>query len=342
MAHSRLDTLLLPTLALLFGLFAVLASADNDTYEERCPYDNDVQEIVYSPFKPYFRAFPGEDVQICWLWASCTLTLADPSRQQQFGATALVMGLIAPIFKDIAWPGRRIVLMSERLPFFAEVAVRALGLDPRLPDPQDESGMELEKVRAWWDSSSLALHGRKRPMLWAVAMCLPLLLAGGGLAVVETYSKRASLGCVYPIFILTWFILALLPAGVHAICSKIRMRSHRRKLRRMSDRFKEGRLSPREISAVQGGDEIWLVQLFWAVYYIAGTLVYTSIMAVTVVELAAWVGLSAAFTASCKMLAFFICLLLEKRSQNGSLKQPLAQQPLFHAPNKASAAQDTQ
>ena len=101
-------------------------------------------------------------------------------------------------------------------------------------------------------------------------------------------------------------------------------------------------MSPEETSAVQGGDEIWLVQLIWAVYYIAGTLVYTSVMAVTVVELAVWVALSAAFTASCKLLAFFLCLLIERRAEDRSLKEPVAQQLLVQAPNKASAAQDTQ
>lgn len=334
MAYSKLNALFIPMLTLVVGLFAALASAQSDDYEERCPYDNDVQEIVYSPFKPYFHAFPASDVQKCWLWASCTLTLADPSRQQQFGATALVMGLIAPTFKDIAWPGRRKIQMSKQLPFFYEVAVRALGLEPQLDG--------AEKARREWKGSSLAKLGRPMPMAWAAAMCLPLLITGGGLALTEIYSKRASLGCVYPVFVLTWFILALLPAGVHTICSRIRTRNEGRNAQHKSASFHEEDPSPKGDSAVQGGDEIWLVQLMWAIYYIAGTLVYTSIMAVTVLELAVWVALSAAFSASCKMLAFFLCLRNEKRTQDKSPREPVSEPMLSQPLNKAPAAQATQ
>jgi hypothetical protein len=38
-------------------------------------------------------------------------------------------------------------------------------------------------------------------------------------------------------------------------------------------------------SAIQGANEAWPVQMTWSIYYIAGTLVFMSIMAVTVPEL---------------------------------------------------------
>ena len=49
--------------------------------------------------------------------------------------------------------------------------------------------------------------------------------------------------------------------------------------------------------------------------YIAGTLVYSSIMAVTVIELFAWVAVSCATTAVSKLLAFLLCMALEKRRE---------------------------
>ncbi|KAH7070301.1 hypothetical protein FB567DRAFT_554802 [Paraphoma chrysanthemicola] len=64
-------------------------------------------------------------------------------------------------------------------------------------------------------------------------------------------------------------------------------------------------------SAVQGANEAWPVQMAWGVYYIAGTLVFTSIMAVTVPELVIWVVLGLATAACSKILAFFLCLLFE-------------------------------
>ena len=73
---------------------------------------------------------------------------------------------------------------------------------------------------------------------------------------------------------------------------------------------------PKIISAVQGADEDWPVQLSWGIYYIAGTLIFTSIMGVTVIELVCWVGLSCAVTGSSKLLAFFLCLVFEKTGEN--------------------------
>ena len=57
-----------------------------------------------------------------------------------------------------------------------------------------------------------------------------------------------------------------------------------------------------------------LIQFMWAVYLIIGTLIYTSIMAVTVLELFAWVMLSAAVAVFSKCLGFLLCALVEKQS----------------------------
>jgi hypothetical protein len=65
--------------------------------------------------------------------------------------------------------------------------------------------------------------------------------------------------------------------------------------------------NPNHMSLIQGGDQQWWVQFLWAVYYAAGTLVYSSIMAVTVVVLVVWVLASCVAAAASKMLAFRLC-----------------------------------
>ncbi|KAH9871124.1 hypothetical protein J1614_006698 [Plenodomus biglobosus] len=64
-------------------------------------------------------------------------------------------------------------------------------------------------------------------------------------------------------------------------------------------------------SAIQGANEAWPVQMAWGIYYVAGTLVFTSIMAVTVPELVIWVIVSLATAACMKILAFLLCLSFE-------------------------------
>jgi hypothetical protein len=78
------------------------------------------------------------------------------------------------------------------------------------------------------------------------------------------------------------------------------------------------------VSAVQGADQDWPVQMAWGVYYIAGTLIFTSIMAVTVPELTVWVILGLSTTGCSKILAFFLCLAYEetgiqKEGRHGSI-----------------------
>ena len=65
--------------------------------------------------------------------------------------------------------------------------------------------------------------------------------------------------------------------------------------------------NPVNLSAVQGGKEKWWIQFMWAVYYAAGTLVFSSIMAVTVIELVVWVILSCCTVAASRSLALRLC-----------------------------------
>ena len=64
-------------------------------------------------------------------------------------------------------------------------------------------------------------------------------------------------------------------------------------------------------SAIPDGDEDWAVQMAWGIYYIAGSLIFTSIMAVTVIKLLVWVILTFARALCSKILAFFLCLMLK-------------------------------
>jgi hypothetical protein len=74
---------------------------------------------------------------------------------------------------------------------------------------------------------------------------------------------------------------------------------------------------PKVLSAVQGAEEDWPVQMAWGVYYIAGTLIDTSIMAVTVVELCVWVLLTFAVTGCSKVLtAFWYLVYVETGKEN--------------------------
>ncbi|KMU79657.1 hypothetical protein CISG_02075 [Coccidioides immitis RMSCC 3703] len=223
---------------LLLGLGLPLASAyeripANDTAP--CPHPDD---IVYSPFTPWFNFYSGgKRSSFCWKAAICTLEPADEARKQQFGATALVMG-------------------------FAR---------------QSKSAMR---------------------MLLAVCFAA-LMVTYGALAVVELYSKGSALGCTYPVFAVTWCITGVLPAIVHTLFESWRRRKD------VNGQTKTGRPS-----AVQGVDEAWPVQLSWAIYYTAGTLIYTSIMAVTVLELFVWVAIQLCVTAASKLLALYICISL--------------------------------
>ncbi|ODH52183.1 hypothetical protein GX48_01740 [Paracoccidioides brasiliensis] len=211
------------------------------------------------------------------------------------------MGLIPLTLKDVAWPERRIALVSAPLPFAAAVLVRALGLEPAVEGELESD--QVQRYMQWMQGYLFANVGtrwRISTILRVGTSFLILLLSYGMLAVVEIYSKRSSLGCVYPVFTLTWCIVGIFPAIIHALFA-----IRRRRCKGGSDLVSTG-----SVSAIQGAEEAWPVQLAWGVYYIAGTLVFTSIMAVTVAELAVWVFVQAVVTAASKIFALYICLLL--------------------------------
>ncbi|GME50077.1 hypothetical protein BJ508DRAFT_318666 [Neofusicoccum parvum] len=326
-------------LSLLSLLPLVLATPNDD----RCPA---ASELVYSPFKPWF-AFPkyaNGSRQLCWNMASCTFIEADEARKQQFAATALVMGLIPPTLKDIAWPERRLASVSRRPHPLVETLVRALGLEPVVVGAIARAEASAASPMGRW-----AWGKRRRTVVALAALCAVALLgAYAALALVEIYSKRAALGCPYPIWALTWYFCGLAPAAAHTAMSRmrgswVRKDGAKAEVEAASSQylalgegqggaFKAGSSTelepmmsvnqkgakadaPKESakSPVQGADEWWVVQLIWVIYYIAGTLIFTSIMAVTVIELFVWVMICFAVTGASKLLAFFICLAFEDK-----------------------------
>lgn len=284
------------TLQLLLPFFITLVNA-----ESTCPSGS---EIVYSPFQPWFRFDFGSSTANCWTAAICTFDQADSARNQQFAATALVMGLLPMVFRDIAWPERRVVLVSSPLPVLAEVVMRALGLEPVVRgNVAGWSGEDSQRWVDWVHGSRIAgaaLRSRVRAIVLVFGSFVALLVAYAALALVEIYSKRSALGYVYPVIALTWCLVVIIPGAIHVL-----FEMHRRRA------VKDGSGSVgTRASAVQGADQQWPVQFSWGIYYIIGTLVYTSIMAVTPLELFVWVITMAAVTGAGKMLALYICLTL--------------------------------
>ncbi|KAK1145671.1 hypothetical protein N8T08_003907 [Aspergillus melleus] len=282
---------------LLISFLATVVNA-----QQTCP---EPEDIVYSPFRPWFRFDYGPDGGDCWTGAICTLDQADAARNQQFAATALVMGLLPLVLRDIAWPERRVVLISAPLPALAEVFVRALGLDPMIMG--DVSGMTEEDTQRWvnWVRTSpvagAGLQSRLKMKVLIVVGLFALMVSYAALGLVEIYSKRSALGCVYPVITLTWCVLGVVPAAVHVLFKTYWRRG-----------VKDG---TSRASAVQGADEAWPVQFAWAIYYIIGTLVFTSIMAITPLELFVWVVIMSVHTGASKMLALYICLMLRDPTQ---------------------------
>lgn len=285
----------------------------------QCP-DN-LESLVHSPFTPYFHWMHG-NAQKCWDIADCLFEAAQESRKQQFAAIALIMGLIPLTLKDIAWPEKRIVYVTKPLPWIVEVLVLALGLEPEEAGEKEPSGETDEVVRGWNEAREKNMASTSvAKVVWSWSRSTILLVIGAtaailigcyaGLVIMEVYSKRSALGCPVPIFIATWHVIALLPASIHALFASFRRRrfTKSKPLLRQAERDQQ----IQGVSTIPGGDQAWPVQMAWAIYYIAGTLVYTSIMAVTVPELVCWVLLGLTVTACSKLLAFFLCLVFEKR-----------------------------
>lgn len=288
-----------------------------------CP---SADSIVYSPFSPYFRFYPSNP-QKCWSAIICLYERADEARKLQFGATALVMGFVPLFLKDIAWPERRALAVTRPPAAALEVLIRAMGLTPTVTG-------SAQVTRAMTATSSALgawaiAQSRATVAVLADAAAAVLLVGYAAVALVEIYSKRCVLGCVYPVFVLTWLLLAFAPASLHTLLGRLRHRHNSRRGSSIAGLLvaspgtpgtqSQGlvgggnkRQSGAEATAVQGADEAWFVQLTWAVYYIAGTLVFTSIAAVTVIELFAWVVIGFTVTGASKLLAFFLALYVEK------------------------------
>jgi uncharacterized membrane protein YciS (DUF1049 family) len=297
--------------------------------------------MVHSPFTPYwkFEKF-AHDVQKCWVATDCLFENAGESRKQQFAATALVMGLIPLTIKDIAWPERRLVFVTKKLDWTVEILVLALGLVPVATGDRETTKAKANEITmlaaSGWELSTFKIKLRICGYSVAVMVCY------GFLVVMEIFSKRSALGCVAPVFVFAWHVVALIPAAIHSLFARWR---YQKKLRHHPDqsthiydgislpsaaeRLRLRSHSPRTnhemietigqmhqenllVSAVQGSKEHWSVQMAWGIYYVAGTLVFTSIMAVTVVELVVWVVLGLATAAFSKILAFFLCLVFEE------------------------------
>lgn len=203
------------------------------------------------------------------------------------------MGLLLIFFRNIAWPEKRVVLVFHPLPVRAEVLVRALGLEPVVNG--NAAGWSDEDVQWWldWVSSSLitaaSVRLRSKKQLIVAVSSVVLLISSAALALVEIYSKRMALGCVHPVIALAWFLIAVVPAALHVLLEDYRRRKAR-----------DG------VNVTRA----WPVQLGWAVYYIIGTLVYTSIMTITPLELFVWVVVTPIVTGASKRLGLYICLML--------------------------------
>ncbi|KAL4948597.1 hypothetical protein BDW69DRAFT_90438 [Aspergillus filifer] len=305
------------TLLLTLTTFTTAQSTGDEDENSTCPPDS---SLVYSPFKPWYAFTYGPAIGDCWRGAICLLTAADEARKQQFGATAMVMGLLPVVLRDIAWPERRVVLVRRDLPIAAEVFVRALGSDPVSLERDGEGWQSVEDERAsrwleWVRTSPItrgAVHSSSFALVLVGLSALTLLISYAALALIEVYSKRSALGCVYPIFCLTWCIIGFIPGGIH-VFFRYQDRSSRPRPRPRTGNGNEAgaRTGEREkASAIQGADEPWPVQFSWAVYYIIGTLVFTSIMAITPLELFVWVVVLSVVTGASKMLALYVCLVL--------------------------------
>jgi hypothetical protein len=306
--------------ATIFLTFLPLTTAFN--YTDFCSYQN--PDLDYNPFHPWPKSIlnlvggsPNTNMA-CWYYADCIFSLIPDTRKQQYAATSLVMGLIPLILKDVAWPHRRIAYIPRLQPWYIEILVRGLGLNPIVPTPTVQKEDPIPYGRKFEGLKSLALF---------LTLFVALLSSYGALAVIEIFSKRSALGCPYPAFIVSWFIAGLVPATIEVVASRWRKRNDRPSTTQgnadvlygggdntkgfnfdVSAPEPEPELEPNARSeGIQGSRELLFVQFSWAIYYTAGTLVFTSIMLVTVLELFVWVCATCAATAASKTFAYKLC-----------------------------------
>ncbi|KAE9366364.1 hypothetical protein N431DRAFT_352142 [Stipitochalara longipes BDJ] len=270
-----------------------------------CTYDKVHTE--YGSFRPWPKSIlnrvdgPLNSNIACWYYADCIFSQLQDTRKQQYSAISLVMGLIPLILKDVAWPQRRIAEIPYLQPWYTEILVRALGLNPVVQTTEIPYGREFKGLRSW---------------IVFLSLFLGLLSTYGALAVIEVFSKRSALGCPYPVWVMTWFIISLVPATIEVAASRFRNREEPSRSPFISPQNEEDLITDNTKAiepkvtiseAIPGSHEQLFVQFSWAVYYTAGTLVFSSIMLVTVLELIVWVTVTCAATAASKMFAYKLC-----------------------------------
>lgn len=294
----------------LIALISLLSLVNAEDSTDLCTYDR-VQSSYRNSFNPWFRAWtnvtsgPGGsskgyvDNMACWWYADCIFDNVASTSQQQYSGIAIVMGLFPIFLKDIAWPDRRLVQIRKEKHWVIEILVRALGLIPVVePKAKIKEGRRFNR----WGS-----------MLVLVVLVVFLLSSYGLLVVMELYSKRSSLGCPMPAWVVLWFVVALVPAIIEVICSRLlrRKSSSTGYSEQLSNGALEGqneidRQPQPEPEGIQGGSN-WFTQFCWALYYSAGALIFTSIMLVTVAELFTWMFVTGVTTAASKMLGVKLC-----------------------------------
>ncbi|KAI9760571.1 MAG: hypothetical protein M1840_002386 [Geoglossum simile] len=210
------------------------------------------------------------------------------------------MGFIPLTLKDFPWKRENALFVSKELLWWLDILVRALGVVPK----KAEEGI---------GGTKLAIYANNPVKLVAVVTgcAAGLLISYAGLAITEIYSKRSALGCVYPVFILSWWIFALVPAAVESVHHR---RAKKKAQSTNSNTLKQNAPGKHRDNGSSEEESIGsaLVQFLWAIYSIAGALLYTAIMGVAVLELFAWVMLSVAVAAFSKCLGFLLCALAEK------------------------------
>ena len=195
-------------------------------------------------------------------------------------------------------------MVKVQLSWVGEVEVRGLGLIPVV---------------------AVAVQEKWRGVITLSLLVTGLLAAYAMLVVMEYVPKRSALGCPYLLFIMTGYIVALIPPGAQVLTlrlcesSKKRRRVATKELPRVqqsllleevsssADPVPEAKLDANISRYPEKTEAEWWVQFIWVVYYAAGTLIFASIMAVTVIELFTWVVLACFTTAMSKMLAFRLC-----------------------------------
>jgi hypothetical protein len=145
-----------------------------------------------------------------------------------------------------------------------EILVRALGLNPVIPD--DVEDIKVEKLfNNRWVSRAVM-----------VVLVIFLVLLYGLLVVLEPYSKRSSLGCLVPAFVAIWFALAIAPSALEVEFVRFQKRNDPP----AESRRGEGLSGPGErkttskvvvSESIPGDDQHWLVQFCWGLYYSAGS-----------------------------------------------------------------------